>query len=240
MALGRGIALSGNGMRDGASTARCSVKAGKMRCHARGKGSKGSREEGMLHARLREIRKAKGLTLQQVAERVKPSGTTPQTIGRLETGARTLTLEWVRRIADAMEVDPAELLSLPGAGDVEITGTLGRHGRVQGAGRDRRTLALRTLARDSLAVKVAEAAGQYRVGDVIVCRRLGRDDWSRAEGADALVEDADGYRYFGKLLAGSRAGRVDLAPLEPHGAVRRDLEARIVAPVIALLRIFEQ
>ncbi len=194
----------------------------------------------MLHARLREIRKAKGLTLQQVAERVKPRGTTPQTIGRLETGARTLTLDWVRRIAEAMEVDPAELLSLPGAGDIEITGALGRHGRVQGVGRDPRILALRTLARDSLAVKVVEPAGQYRTGDVVVCRRLAREDWQRAEGSDALVEDADGYRYFGKVLAGSRAGRIDLAPLDPRGAVRRDLEARIVAPVVALLRIFEQ
>ncbi len=194
----------------------------------------------MLHARLREIRKAKGLTLQQVAERVKPRGTTPQTIGRLETGARTLTLDWVRRIAEAMEVDPAELLSLPGAGDVEIAGMLGRHGRVLAAGRDRRTLALRTLARDSLAVEVTESAGQYRAGDVIVCRRLARDDWQRAEGADTLVEDADGYRYFGKLLLGSRTGRIDMAPLDPRGAVRRDLEAKTVAPVIALLRIFEQ
>ena len=69
----------------------------------------------MLHIRLREIRKAKGLTLQQVAERVRPTPTTAQTIGRLETGMRTLSIEWVEKIAAALEVDPAELLALPRA-----------------------------------------------------------------------------------------------------------------------------
>ena len=53
----------------------------------------------MIQSRIREIRRAKGMTLQQVADQI---GTTAQTIGRLETGMRTLSIDWVRKIADAL------------------------------------------------------------------------------------------------------------------------------------------
>ena len=56
---------------------------------------------------IREVRKAKGLTLQDVAERCSPP-TTPQTSGRLETGTRTVSVGWLNRIADALGVAPNE------------------------------------------------------------------------------------------------------------------------------------
>ena len=58
--------------------------------------------------RIRDIRKQKHLTLADVAARCSPP-TTAQTIGRLETGTRNLSLVWMNRIALALEVDP-ELL----------------------------------------------------------------------------------------------------------------------------------
>ena len=76
----------------------------------------------MLHTRIKEIRKAKGLTLQDVAARIKPTPTTPQTIGRLENGKRTLSTVWIERIAEALECQPSDLLALPEAGDLLITG----------------------------------------------------------------------------------------------------------------------
>ena len=59
--------------------------------------------------RIRDIRKAKNLTLADVAARCTPP-TTAQTIGRLETGMRQLSLTWMNRIAAALEVEP-ELLA---------------------------------------------------------------------------------------------------------------------------------
>ncbi len=59
--------------------------------------------------RIRTIRLQKGLTLADVAAACAPP-TTPQTIGRLETGARTLSLDWMNRIAAALGVEPASLL----------------------------------------------------------------------------------------------------------------------------------
>ena len=44
-----------------------------------------------MQSRIRDVRKAKGLTLADVAARCKPA-TTAQTIGRLETGTRVLSL----------------------------------------------------------------------------------------------------------------------------------------------------
>jgi transcriptional regulator with XRE-family HTH domain len=58
--------------------------------------------------RIRDIRRQKGMTLADVAARCSPP-TTAQTIGRLETGTRNLSLIWMNRIALALEVDP-ELL----------------------------------------------------------------------------------------------------------------------------------
>jgi len=188
----------------------------------------------MLHARLREIRKAKGLTLQQVAERIKPEPTTAQTIGRLETGVRTLTLDWVQRIAEAMDVDPGELLSLPKGGDVVIDGSVAASGAV--ADRQEGVFAARLIAREPMAVRISENMGQYRAGDVVVCERLERENWHRIAGGDALVADADGRRYLGKVIPGADRDVVTLAPLAPTGSLRMQLRITMAAPAVALFR----
>ena len=64
--------------------------------------------------RIREVRRARGMTLDDVAKACQPP-TTPQTIGRLETGTRTVSLIWLNRIADALGVDASDLVE--GGGD---------------------------------------------------------------------------------------------------------------------------
>ena len=59
--------------------------------------------------RIRDIRKQKGMTLAEVALACNPS-TTAQTIGRLETGTRNLSLAWMNRIGAALGVDPETLV----------------------------------------------------------------------------------------------------------------------------------
>ena len=53
--------------------------------------------------RIRDIRREKGMTLADLAEACRPP-TTPQTIGRLETGMRNLSIKWMDRIAAALGV----------------------------------------------------------------------------------------------------------------------------------------
>lgn len=58
--------------------------------------------------RIAEVRKAKGLTIKKLAELV---GTSSQQISHLEKGHRRLTVEWMERIAEALNCHPSDLLS---------------------------------------------------------------------------------------------------------------------------------
>ena len=60
--------------------------------------------------RIAEFRKARGLTLQALADRV---GASNQQISHLEKGRRGLTVDWVDRIADALGCHPFDLLDAP-------------------------------------------------------------------------------------------------------------------------------
>src|SRR5688500_16085539 len=88
--------------------------------------------------RIREVRRARGLTLDEVAQRCNPP-TTPQTIGRLETGTRTVSVGWLNRIADALGVDAADLVeSGESKAEVPVAAVVG----AGGAGAPRRTAIL--------------------------------------------------------------------------------------------------
>lgn len=58
--------------------------------------------------RIRVLREAKGLSVDQLGALI---GTSGAQISRLETGERKLTESWMRRIAKALEVPPADLLA---------------------------------------------------------------------------------------------------------------------------------
>lgn len=60
--------------------------------------------------RIAELRKSRGLTLQALADKVDASN---QQISHLEKGRRGLTVDWVDRIANALECHPFDLLDAP-------------------------------------------------------------------------------------------------------------------------------
>lgn len=60
--------------------------------------------------RIAEIRKARGLTLQEVATR---ASTTNQQISHLERGRRKLSYEWMERLASALSCHPLDLVHHP-------------------------------------------------------------------------------------------------------------------------------
>ena len=81
--------------------------------------------------RIREVRKSKGLTLEQVGLLCQPP-TTAQTIGRLETGTRTVSVNWLNRIAKALGVASSELVALPGQSIVPVAALLGPDAHASG------------------------------------------------------------------------------------------------------------
>ena len=149
---------------------------------------------------IRAVRRARGLTLEEVAQRCVPP-TTAQTIGRLETGTRTLSLGWMNRIAAALGVDAAELVQLPQDTRLTITALLGADG-AQAPTRVEQALTARP-AEDMVAVRVTSSIGDYRAGDEIWCRRIAGDgvaDWTAALNRDLLVPRPAGRFVFARLL----------------------------------------
>jgi len=159
--------------------------------------------------RIREVRRAKKMTLQDVADRCDPP-TTPQTIGRLETGTRTVSVGWLNRIAKALGVEAGDLVQLPDREDIPVAATLGH----DGAHAPRREgVAIPPQAEPGLvAVTVASGVGDYRHGDEIWCMRLAPEDFGRAMNRDILVPRPAGRYLFGRLI-GREEDKLHILPL---------------------------
>ena len=163
--------------------------------------------------RLREVRRARRMTLQDVADKCSPP-TTPQTIGRLETGSRTVSLGWLNRIAKALGVDAADLVSLPEREDIPVAATLD-HGGAHAPHRE--GVAVPPQAGPGLvAMNVQSSIGDYRSGDEIWLNRLAPEDYASALNRDVLVPRPAGRYVFGRLI-GREGSRIQVLPLGAGG-----------------------
>ena len=158
---------------------------------------------------IREVRRARGLTLDEVARACLPP-TTAQTIGRLETGTRTVSIGWLNRIAAALGVAAADLVALPDRPGLAVLATLDAGGAH--ALRRPATLAPPAPAPGLVAITVATGIGDYRAGDAIWCERLAPDAFGRALHRDVLAPRPAGRFVFGRLLAVDGAGLTVLPP----------------------------
>ena len=154
--------------------------------------------------RIRDIRRQKGFTLADVASRCSPA-TTAQTIGRLETGTRNLSLGWMNRIAAALGVEPELLLrgeqtpqprliaritdngaeALPAPRDAILPTALG--GADGSAG-------------PLVAMAIEVSAGEYRAGDQLWLRQHEPDDFTRLLNRDVLAPRPGGRFAFGRMI----------------------------------------
>ena len=161
--------------------------------------------------RIRDIRRDKAMTLADVAERCDPP-TTAQTIGRLETGTRSLSLAWMNRIAAALEVEPELLLkgnaddqprliarwtdhgaeALTSPSEAILPTALGGEGRV-------------------VAMRIEVSAGEYRAGDQVWLREVAPAGYPRLLNRDVLAPRPGGRFGFGRMIDRA-ATRVALLP----------------------------
>lgn len=159
--------------------------------------------------RIREVRRAKKMTLQDVADRCVPP-TTPQTVGRLEMGTRTVSVGWLNRIAKALGVEASDLVQLPEREDVPVAAMLGADG-AHAPRREAVVIAPRTEA-GLVAMTVEAGIGDYRSGDEIWLMRLAPDDFARAMNRDVLLPRPAGRFLFGRLI-GREDGKLHVLPL---------------------------
>ncbi len=158
---------------------------------------------------IREQRRARGMTLEDVALACVPP-TTAQTIGRLETGARTVSVAWLNRIADALGVSAADLVKLPERVDVPVAAVLEANGAR--APRHATSLAAAAPAPGMLGITVEAGIGDYRAGDALWCAVLAADRFAHALNRDILVPRPAGRFLFGRLI-GREDGKLHLLPL---------------------------
>jgi hypothetical protein len=138
------------------------------------------------------------MTLDDVAQACSPP-TTPQTIGRLETGMRTVSIGWLNRIADALGVDAADLVEGSGEkAELPVVALLGANG----ASAPKRTsvvVAPRPKG-GQVAITVSASSGDYRAGDEIWCDTVEADGFAGALNRDVLVPRPAGRFLFGRLI----------------------------------------
>lgn len=147
--------------------------------------------------RIREVRRAKGLTLLDVAERCAPP-TTAQTIGRLETGTRTVSVGWLNRIAAALDVAARDLVELPDHADLPVAAILNADG--VNAPRREAVAAPPVPVPGMVAIQVDATIGDYRVGDTVWCQRVKTEDFAKLLNRDVLLPRPAGRFIFGRLI----------------------------------------
>ncbi len=162
--------------------------------------------------RIREVRRAKGLTLDDVAKRCDPP-TTAQTIGRLETGTRTVSIGWLNRIATALGVTAADLVDLPGKENIAVAAYLGGDGAYAPARPSSFVAPL--VDGDMVGLRIMASIGDYRSGDEVWCKRISPGDFATALNRDVLFPRPGGRFLFGRLI-GREGDRLQILPLTPH------------------------
>jgi transcriptional regulator with XRE-family HTH domain len=163
--------------------------------------------------RIREVRRARGLTLDEVARRCDPP-TTPQTIGRLETGTRTVSVGWLNRIAAALGVEAQDLVEGGEAAELKVAAILGPGGAM--APRKTAIVVPPRVEDGQIAILVGASVGDYRAGDEIWCDTLGPEEYAQALNRDVLIPRPAGRFMFGRLI-NRDAEKLQMLPLESGG-----------------------
>lgn len=163
--------------------------------------------------RIRDVRRARGMTLDDVARRCDPP-TTAQTIGRLETGTRTVSVGWLNRIAKALGVEAQDLVDGGEAPELKVAALVGPGGAT--APRKAAIVVPPRATDGQIAVLVSGSLGDYRAGDELWCDTLNPGQYARALNRDVLIPRPTGRYLFGRLINRDDE-KLQILPLETGG-----------------------
>jgi hypothetical protein len=153
------------------------------------------------------------LTLHDVARRCDPP-TTPQTIGRLETGTRTVSVGWLNRIAKSLGVEAQDLVEGGESAELKVAAILGPGGAI--APKKTAIVVAPHVDDGQIAVLVGSSVGDYRAGDELWCDTLEASDYARALNRDVLVPRPAGRFLFGRLINRDEK-KLQILPLDAGG-----------------------
>ena len=164
-----------------------------------------------MENRLRELRKAQKLTLEQVALR---ANTTNQQIHRLETGKRRLTHEWMVRVSRALGCQPADLLPDSAPPRIAVAGYVGAGDEIYpfddfpiGQGLDE-VEAPPGETREIVAVRVRGESMYpgYNDGDLIFYQGAYGMPEDRFLGRECVARLVDGRMFLKRVIRGTAPG----------------------------------
>lgn len=187
-----------------------------------------------MQTRIRELRKLRGFTLKQLAEKV---GTTPQTIQRLETANMTVSTNWLQKIAGALRVEPTDLISSSGARDIPFLGRVGQNGAVYRGSVETSLFNLDIPAEDPVAVRLDYAAGRYEAGSILIGSKLRDMDYVNANGLDCLVGLTSSIVLLRRVLH-LQGGALIFAPLDPGTGAEVSSGLSWVARIVMSIRYY--
>ena len=185
-----------------------------------------------MQSRIRDVRRAKGLTLADVAERCSPP-TTAQTIGRLETGTRVLSLIWINRIASALGVDSSDLVQLPDQQHLPVAAVFSDEGAHAPTKEER--IVVPNVGGAMVGMRIAAGTGEYRRGDELWLEQLEPEAFASALNLDVLVPRPGGRFIFGRLL-GRENGKLHVLPLESGARQQVVSDPVWIAKAVRLVR----
>lgn len=184
--------------------------------------------------RIREVRRARGMTLEDVAKRCDPQ-TTAQTIGRLETGTRTVSVGWLNRIAKALAVDAQDLVQAGEESELKVAAILGPGGAM--APKRAAIVVPPRVDNGQVAVIVGASVGDYRAGDELWCETLQPSDYAKALNRDVLLPRPAGRFLFGRLINRDEE-KLQILPLEAGGRQQIVANPPWIAVARRLVRAF--
>jgi len=163
--------------------------------------------------RIREVRRARGLTLEEVGRRCVPP-TTAQTIGRLETGTRTVSVGWLNRIAAALGVDAQDLVEGGDSAKLSVAAIVGPGGAY--APKREAVIVAPRAGDGQVGIVISASVGDYRAGDELWCDTLAPEDYALALNRDVLAPRPAGRFLFGRLI-NRDSEKLQILPLEAGG-----------------------
>lgn len=191
--------------------------------------------------RIREIRKSKGLTIEELAEE---TGLSVSYTGRLEKGERRLSVDLLDRFAKALDVSSQDLLPSNPSKVSNVVAVMGRIGAGAEISPEEEQIPPEGLYEietpfplpdDAIAFEVNGESmwPRYDDGDIIICYRQGIVA-EEVLGWEAAVKTATGQRYLKRVLKGADSGTFDL---ESHNAPPiRSVQLVWVAAIQSVIR----
>ncbi len=184
-----------------------------------------------MQTRIRQMRKARGLTLQQLAAR---TNTTAQTIQRLETGNMTVSIDWLEKLSRALDIHPVDLLEGGARGDIPLLGRIEGNGALHkpaSALNEESSFRISIPAIDPVAISVSRTIGPYGKDAILIAERFYGRSMSNALGCDGLAHLASGATLLRRIIRGS-GERFTLVPIRCEAETLYDQELEWAARII--------